>query len=115
MQKAVHPTGLPSRNAPNAASASPCPGRPHPTNNSQENVHVRRRPGHDEHFALGGNEAMVKRLEGDFDYIIVGAGTAGCILANRLSADPKNRVLILEAGGDDRPLRNLKHFWSNMM
>ena len=44
---------------------------------------------------------MVKRLEGDFDYIVVGAGTAGCIMANRLSADPKNRVLILEAGGND--------------
>ena len=43
----------------------------------------------------------MRRLEGDFDYIVVGAGTAGCILANRLSADPKNRVLILEAGGDD--------------
>src|SRR5580704_2124098 len=44
---------------------------------------------------------LARRLEGDFDYIIVGAGTAGCIVANRLSADPKNRVLILEAGGDD--------------
>ena len=44
---------------------------------------------------------MPNRLEGDFDYIVVGAGTAGCIMANRLSADPKNRVLILEAGGDD--------------
>ena len=41
------------------------------------------------------------RLEGDFDYIVVGAGTAGCIMANRLSADPTNRVLILEAGGND--------------
>jgi len=48
---------------------------------------------------MGSRQA--ENLKGEYDYIIVGAGSAGCLLANRLSANPKTRVLLVEAGGKD--------------
>ena len=41
----------------------------------------------------------------DYHYVVVGGGTAGCVLANRLSSDPDTSVLLLEAGGKD------DYFW----
>jgi len=49
------------------------------------------------------------------DYVIVGAGSAGCVLANRLTESGEFKVVLLEAGGDDRPLREPSQFMSNMM
>jgi len=48
---------------------------------------------------------VASRSLGTYDYVIVGAGTAGCVLANRLSADPDVNVLLIEAGGKDN------YFW----
>ncbi|MEM5317037.1 GMC family oxidoreductase N-terminal domain-containing protein [Paraburkholderia sp. JHI869] len=51
--------------------------------------------------AQGARGASSRRLEGEFDYVIVGAGTAGCVLANRLTEDADVSVLLIEAGGTD--------------
>jgi choline dehydrogenase len=51
-----------------------------------------------------------------YDYVVVGAGSAGCVLANRLSADPNRRVLLIEAGGRDRhPLVELPMLMGKLM
>jgi choline dehydrogenase len=48
------------------------------------------------------------------DYVIVGAGSAGCVLAARLSEDPGTSVILIEAGGDDRPGKEKGQFLSNL-
>ena len=55
-------------------------------------------------------------LQPAFNYIIIGAGSAGCTLANRLTADPNTRVLVLEAGGWDRhPYLKLPLGWGKVL
>lgn len=49
------------------------------------------------------------------DYVIVGAGSAGCVLADRLTASGRECVVLLEAGGDDRPTHNPGQFLQNLM
>ena len=92
-------SSMQARSAQHLHHGRTCPGHTRPTWQLARTL-PRHKAGHDDH----GRPEIGRcrdRLEGDFDYIVVGAGTAGCIVANRLSADPKNRVLILEAGGND--------------
>ena len=51
----------------------------------------------------------------DYDHIVIGAGSAGCAMAGRLSEDPQRRVLLLEAGGWDRdPLISIPLDWGQI-
>mgnify|MGYP005838581591 CR=1 FL=1 len=54
-------------------------------------------------------------LELEADYVIVGGGSAGCVLANRLSARPGISVALIEAGGDERPLHEPKQLQANLL
>ncbi|MBI5693585.1 MAG: GMC family oxidoreductase N-terminal domain-containing protein [Verrucomicrobia bacterium] len=73
-----------------------------------------------ETFAAGAVAALAPRVRGaapeTFDYIVVGAGSSGCVVVNRLSADPTVRVLLLEAGGPDtHPLIPVIGQWTSLV